>query len=263
MLTTELKGYEINNIAINVLGLESGKISKVAVRVKSFVDRPAYSNAITLNVNPFVPPLVIPDHPSLWVPGDYQGWNPTSAPTIVSINSDNVYEGYVYIPAGGSNHIKFTSQPDLNHTVYGTGGAGILSTLATAGDLLVPSDGYYELSANLTTTTWTATKTTWSILGDASPGGWVTDTQMAYDPVSKVWAVTCEMISAGSFKFRANNAWKIDFGVDATGKLKYADNPLYPYDSSILNITVPSNGNYTLTLDLHIPGLYTYKLKKN
>jgi len=263
ILTKGLKGYEINNIAIDALGLESGVVSRVLIRVKSYVDRPAYSNAIQLDVNPFVPPLVIPPYPSLWVPGDYQGWKPALAPTIVSINSDNMYEGYVYIPAGGTNHIKFANQPDLTHLVYGDGGVGLLSTGATAGDLVLPSDGYYELSANLTTMTWTATKTTWGIIGDATPGAWTTDTQLTYDVTSKTWSVTCDMLSTGSFKFRANSAWKIDFGIDATGKLKYADNPLYPYDGTLLNLTVPSSGNYTITLDLHNSGLYTYKLKKN
>jgi len=86
---------------------------------------------------------------------------------------------------------------------------------------------------------------------------------LTYDVTSKTWSVTCDMLSTGSFKFRANSAWKIDFGIDATGKLKYADNPLYPYDGTLLNLTVPTSGNYTITLDLHNSGLYTYKLKKN
>jgi len=71
------------------------------------------------------------------------------------------------------------------------------------------------------------------------------------------------MVTAGSFKFRANNAWKIDFGIDATGKLGYVDNPLFPYNGKLSNLTVPSDGNYTITLDLHVPGQYSYKLKKN
>jgi hypothetical protein len=263
ILTKTITATELNDIAINALGLEAGAPVKVAVRVKSYVDRPAYSNAITLNVTPYTPPVVIPTLPSLWVLGDFQGWNGASAPTIVSANSDGLYEGYVYIPAGGTYHLKYANQPDLTHIVYGDGGAGALSTEATAADIVLPSDGYYELSANLNTMTWKATKTTWSVIGDATPGGWTTDTPMTYDPTLKVWTVTCEMLSTGSFKFRANNAWAIDFGVDAAGKLKYADNPLYPYDGTLLNLTVPTSGNYTITLDLHVPGAYTYKLKKN
>jgi starch-binding outer membrane protein SusE/F len=260
ILTKSMLGVDLNNIAINSLGLDPGVVGNVVVRVKSYVDRAAYSNVITLAVTPYVPPVVVVGQ-SLWV--SYQGWNIANAPTIVSVDSNKVYEGFVYIPVGGTNQIKFSSSPDLTHNVYGVDGTGLLSTDKSAGYMTLPSDGYYELSANLNNMTWTATKTTWGIIGDATPGGWNTDTQMSYDTTNKVWTVTCAMITAGSFKFRANNAWKIDFGIDSNGKLAYADNPLYPYNGTLSNLTVPSDGNYTITLDLHIAGQYTYKLKKN
>jgi len=260
ILTLSMLGVDLNNIAINSLGLTPGVVADVVVRVKSYVDRPAYSNAITLSINPYVPPVIVVGQ-VLWVVSP--GWNIVSAPNIVSVDSDKVYEGYVYIPAGGSTQIKYSSSPDLTHIVYGDGGAGLLSKDKSAGYLNLPSDGYYELSANLNNMSWTATKTTWGILGDATPGLWVTDTPLTYDPTAKVWTVTCAMVAAGSFKFRANNAWKIDFGIDADGKLAYADNPLYPYNGKLSNLTVPSDGNYTITLDLHVPGQYSYKLKKN
>ena len=160
---------------------------------------------------------------------------------------------------------KYTAQPDWTPMAYGDGWEmGVLiEANYSGGNFTAPSAGYYELSANLNTMIWTATKTTWGIIGDATPGGWSTDTQMTYDETLKVWTVTCDILSTGSFKFRANNAWAIDFAIDATGKLKYADNPLYPYDGTLSNLTVPASGNYTLTLDLHVPGAYTYKLKKN
>jgi hypothetical protein len=263
ILTRAFTATELNDIALNGLAQEPGVVSKVVVRVKSFVDRPAYSNAITLSVTPYIPPLVIPTLPTLWVFGDFQGWNATTAPTIVSANSDGLYEGYVYIPAGGTNHLKFANQPDLTHIVYGDGGAGALSTVANVSDIILPSDGYYELSANLNTNKWTATKTAWAIIGGATPGGWTTETPLTYNPISKVWTVTCNLLAGGNtFKFRANNEWKIDMTGDATGKLVYVDNPLYPYNNQP-DIPVTTAGNYTITLDLHIAGLYSYKMKQN
>lgn len=264
VLTTGLMGYDINKIAINGLGLEAGVMIQMVVRVKSYVDRPAYSNAITINVNPFTPPAPVNSYPSIWVPGDYQGWNPSTAPTIVSIKNDGLYEGYIYIPEGGTLQYKYTAQPGWEPMAYGDGGNGVLIEANYAGgNFTAPSAGYYELSADLNTMKWTATKTTWAIIGDATPGGWSTDTQLNYDVTNQVWTVTADMKSAGSFKFRANNAWAINFGIDSEGKLAYADNPLYPYNPNLMNITVPSDGNYTITLDLHVPGQYTYKLKKN
>ena len=111
MLTTGLMGYQINEIAVNGLGLEPGVVSMIAVRVKAYVDRAAWSNVVTLDVNPFVPPLPVVEFPSLWVPGDYQGWDPATAPTIASPAGDSLYEGYVYIPDGGTLEFKYTAQP--------------------------------------------------------------------------------------------------------------------------------------------------------
>jgi hypothetical protein len=34
----------------------------------------------------------------LYVPGDYQGWNPATAPTLGSVNDDGSYDGYINIP---------------------------------------------------------------------------------------------------------------------------------------------------------------------
>jgi len=71
------------------------------------------------------------------------------------------------------------------------------------------------------------------------------------------------MSSAGSFKFRANNAWALDFGIDSEGKIKYADHPVLGYTAGLNNLTVSESGNYTITLDLHNATNYIFELKKN
>jgi hypothetical protein len=151
--------------------------------------------------------------------------------------------------------------PDTSHGIFTANGATLVTNGGTY--LTAPTGGYYELTADLGSNIWTATQTTWSIIGDATPGGWNTDTQMAYDSTKQVWTVTANMIQAGSFKFRANDAWIIDFGIDGTGDLQYADNPFLTYNSTLLNLTVPVDGNYTITLDLHVSGKYTYTIVKN
>jgi hypothetical protein len=211
----------------------------------------SYSSVISVAVTPYTT--------NLYVPGAYQGWLPASAPTIGPVPGDaGVFEGYVNITGSGTQDFKYTNSPDWNHTNYGDGGNGTFSTDGTAGDLTVPNGGYYELSANLNTNTWTATATTWSIIGDATPGGWNTDTQMSYNTTTQVWTVTAPMLASGSYKFRANDAWVIDFGIDNAGNLQYADNPLFTYNPNLNNLTVPANGTYLITLDLHISGKYTY-----
>jgi hypothetical protein len=201
---------------------------------------------------------------SLYVPGDYQGWNPGAAPQLAPVaGRPGLYEGYVYMAGSGVHYFKYTNAPDWNHTNYGDGGNGTFSTDGLAAGLSVPDGGYYYLTANLNSNTWTATKTTWSILGDATPGGWNTDTQLTYDETAQVWQVTANMIKNGSFKFRANNAWALDFGVDNNGNLQYADNPFLGYTPGLNNLSVAADGNYTITLDLHVAGHYTYILHKN
>ena len=80
---------------------------------------------------------------------------------------------------------------------------------------------------------------------------------MTYDAAKQVWTVTLPMKADGSFKFRANNTWKIDFGLDNDGTLQYVDNPFFDYNPKIKDLTVPDDGTYTLTLDLHVLGKYT------
>jgi len=259
VLSKSYKGADLNTLAMS-LGLAPGTAGNLAFRVLAYQDRYAYSSAVTVNVTPH---QLIATYPLLYIPGDYQGWNPPTAPTMAALQSNKIYEGYINIPAGGTNYFKYTSARDWNHINYGDAGSGKLTTDGLAGGLQVPSSGYYELSANLNANTWAYTKTTWSILGDATPGGWSTDTQLTYNPTTQVWTVTANMLSTGSFKFRANNAWNIDFGIDANGNLAYADSPVFGYNSAVNNITVPVSGNYTITLDLHDPSNYNYKLHKN
>ena len=257
-------GKDLNNLLTGI-GLPANVANPIVFRVRADVNQsngtastvtPAYTNTVSANITSY--------ELNLYVPGGYQGWNPGAAPIISPVNGRaGMYEGYVNIAGSGLQYFKFTNAPDWNHTNYGDGGGGTFDTNGAAGGLSVPDGGYYELTANLNNNTWTATKTTWGIIGDATPGGWGNDTQMTYDAVNQVWTVTADMIHNGSFKFRANNAWSIDFGIDAAGNIQYADNPFLGYNGTLSNLSVPSDGNYTITLDLHVSQHYTCTLHKN
>ena len=268
--TKTFKSKDLNKYAL-AFGMDANVPGAMVVRIKSYVDRDAFSKAMTIQFTPFVKvdvepepePEPEPTMPSLWVPGDYQGWDPSTAPRIVD-RGMGIYEGYIYIPDGGTYELKFTAQDAWEPMAYGSQEAGKLIEANYAGDnLLAPGAGYFMLTANLTNLTYTITKTEWSIIGDATVGGWTTDTPMSYNAAAKVWTVTTDMSTAGSFKFRANNAWIIDFAVDANGNFLYADHPVLGYTPDLLNLTVPETGNYTITLDLHDPENYQYTLKLN
>lgn len=278
VLTKTFKGADINSWAL-ALGIPGNETGNLVFRVQAFEDRYAYSKPVVVSVSTYVhlfvppPPPASLGYPVLYLPGDYQGWSPGTAGTVAApadgvYKTGGVYEGFIYEPAGGTYHFKFTSAPDWNHINYGDGGtAGTLSTDGLAGDLVLPGAGFYELSANTTTLTWTATPITWAIIGDATPNGWGTETPMTYDVANHVWKITLNLIKAGSFKFRANNAWNIDFGIDPTdNRIYYADNPIFGGGGSkggLNNLSVTEDGNYTVYLDLSNPNAYYYYLEKH
>jgi len=247
------------NQLVVILGLPPNNVGQLETRVKSTISDsiPAiYSNTVTLSVTPY---LVVINYPSIWVPGDYQGWDPASAPKISSKNANGIYEGYVSI-VGGTHEFKYTSDPDWNHSIYGwasstVSGTDVSGTFnTTGGNLFVPGDGFYLLKANTNDNSWSGTKTTWAIIGDAPTlsNNWTNDVPMTYDALNKVWTVTTTLV-AGNLKFRANGAWTLNFG--DTG----ADLSL-EYDGD--NIAIPANlaGTRTITLDLK-PGNYTYTIQ--
>lgn len=220
---------------------------RVIAIVNSHVDT-AFSVPVNVKITPFYIPIV---YPQLYVPGAYQGWSPSTADSIGSINSDGNYEGYIYMPVPGE--FKFTSARDWGHTNYGFAAPGTLSTDGGAGNLKVADSGFYKFNVNTTELTWTGLKTIWGLIGDATPGGWDADTPMHYSPSTQLWTVTLDL-KAKTIKFRANGSWDLNYGSDKNdGKLQEGSNT---------NIQVKTAGNYTVILDLSHT-VYKYKLIKN
>jgi starch-binding outer membrane protein SusE/F len=260
LLSASYSGDELNEIALE-LGLQPGKEGVIVARVQGTMSRDIFSPAIAVRVTPIAIPDII-DYPSLYIAGDFQGWNIGAPSKISSVNNDGIYEGYIYIPAGGTNEFKLYAQPDWGPTSYGYESEGRIRVANFAGaNFVAPSEGYYLFMVNLNDMTYHLMKASWGIIGAATPGGWDADTPLVYNPGTQTWTVTANMKANGSFKFRANNEWVLDFGNEG-GKLGYANHPWKPYVEQP-HFTVPSDGNYTITLDLHIPGNYSYSLKKN
>jgi starch-binding outer membrane protein SusE/F len=182
----------------------------------------------------------------MYVPGDYQGWTPATASQLGSPGADGKYEGYVYFPAGGSFEFKLTTTPDWNNAL-GDAGSGTLSP--SGGNLKVPSEGYYRILANTNDNTWSATKTSWSMIGDFN--GWGSDADMTYDTGSKTWSGTINVASDGFFKFRANHDWGLNLGdKNADGSLEKDGD----------NIAIKA-GAHTVTLYLNNAGYFTYRIQ--
>jgi hypothetical protein len=196
------------------------------------------------------PPKSPKSYPVLYVPGSYQSptaWDPTNTTTVVaSVASDGKYEGYFDFPAG--TDFKFCPAPNWDHSWGGAN--GILDPAGA--NIHVTDAGYYKVNVDTVVLTYTVVKTTWGVIGDATPGGWDTDSPMTYDSQAGVWTAVVDLVPGG-LKFRANSLWDINYG--DTG----ADGIL---DAGGDNIVIPVAGTYSITMKLGVPD-YTYTIVQN
>ena len=105
---------------------------------------------------------------------------------------------------------------------------------------------------------YSLTKTSWGLIGNATPTGWDSDTDMIYDAESKTWSVTLDLTKQeapdNGIKFRANDDWALNIGdTDADGTMEFGGE----------NMGISEDGNYTIVLDLSNPRIYTYSITKN
>lgn len=216
---------------------QSGSLSGIAV---------LNSNVIKTNVTPYAAKRT---YKSLSVPGAYQGWDPTNySQALYSKKGDGVYEGYIYF--SDASEFKFADGSwDVNW------GSSDGATLKKDGDnLKVTEAGTYKINVDINTLTCSVDKANWSIIGDAV-GGWeaANDVAMTYDANNKLYRATVKM-AAGTFKFRANQAWAYDLGASKEANAEKGD---LSYGGD--NITIDKAGEYTIALDFN-GGIYTYKV---
>ncbi|MEO9966908.1 MAG: SusE domain-containing protein [Reichenbachiella sp.] len=190
------------------------------------------------------------DYPMAYVPGAYQGWSPGADDgRLYSYNFNSVYQGVIRIIDGAAGdpaaNTEFKITPEANWdnawggslTADGTDYAG---TLDAAGGNFSVVPGVYEFIVDVNALTISMEKTDdWGIIGDSTPDGWDGDTDMTYNGQRQVWEITTDL-TAGEFKFRANDAWDLNLGdTGADGTLEGGGD----------NIAVAA-GNYTIRLDV-------------
>lgn len=222
-------GLDFNNLLLS-LNLPTTSNSDIEIRVKSNISLtvpPVYSNVVSVSAKPF--PLTS----WIYVPGNYQGWNPATADSLVSPTGNGVYTGVIAFD--GSN-FKITPAKKWD-IAYGDAGGGKLST--SGGDISSISPGSKELVVDLNANTFTITPLVWGLIGNAIPGSnWAVDFDMKFINDGKgTWKITTDLIP-GAFKFRKNHDWGTNFGGNAAGTLTGDD------------INVTTAGNYTITLDI-------------
>jgi len=232
--------------------IPGGIASNVNVRVQNSLSSTTniYSNVISLTVTPFKLAATI------YTAGAYEGWSVPSdnMVALVSPTANDIYSGLINFTPG---NLEFKVLPDKND-YNGNYGAGTDPGTISQGsgnppNIVAPGAFYYQVTVDLSKKT-IAFVNTWSIIGDATPGGWGSDTDMSYDAATKTWFITALLKSDGTnaVKFRYLHDWGINLG-GSGGTLS----------QNGANITIPATGaagaTYKITLD---PVADTYTLVK-
>lgn len=268
---TVLSGSDVQkawtHAELNTFWIENGGTASTAstmhFRVKYMVDQAlnpgnasgiadAFSNVVAVTVTPYDETVAAK---YLYVPGDYQGWSPGDAGSLIDKENDGTYEGIIeFYKAGGpgSNEFKFTSEPSWNGINYGAGmNTGELSTDGGAGNLMVPAEGTYKFMVDINALTWSFSLENWGLIGDAVPVvGWGADSNMVYNPTTMLYEITIDL-NPGQFKFRKNDDWTTNFGSTGAndGDVKPLNGDATDCSPGGKNFGIAVAGNYTLQLN--------------
>ncbi|MDB4924147.1 SusE domain-containing protein [Mucilaginibacter sp.] len=241
LLSQGFSTMDFNSLLLK-LGLTAGASSQVSARIAYSVGtsvKPVYSNVVTLTLTPFNLTSF------LYVPGAYQGWNPATADSILSATSNGIYTGIINFTAG---NLGFKITPAKTWTnSYGANGATVVYNGGS--DITAPAAGLTWVTLNLNTNTITFAPVAYyySIIGDATPGGWGSDTDMKYDNGNQFWTITSPFTAAAgqAFKVRRNHDWGTSYGTIAT--------------PNGVDLTSSNGGNISVT----VAGTYKFNFSVN
>ena len=177
------------------------------------------------------------------------GWGGSDIPLTYNPN-DQAWEGGVHLTA---DVYKFRANNDWGIN-YGMS-AGDASLFKDHDNLSVSAEADYAITLDLShPNVYTYSANSWGVIGDATPGGWSTDSPMTWDATNKVFTATIALIGSKQFKFRANSAWAVNFGGNGTGDGtadNYTNASTAPLSAGGHNLGVPggTDGTYVITLN--------------
>ena len=157
----------------------------------------------------------------IWEAGVNNNWGSDAQP-LYCANQDGVYSGFFYAQdadwSDGMGAFKFTGAfNSWDEGNYGTGSInddGLSGTLINDGGSgnVLATPGFYKATVSLADMTYTLLPIAGiGLIGPAQAGGWDTDTDLTYNPETRAFEGTIDL-AADEFKFRANDAWDINWG---------------------------------------------------
>lgn len=175
--------------------------------------------------------------PVLYMAGDANGWSHID---YLSSEDGVNYTGFMYL---NQNGFKFCTQQNWDGTNYG----GAFFGQESDNIIMDETEGYYKVDVDLSTKKYTLTEIkSIGIIGSAAPNGWDSDVDLTYVPYNKetkeggYWEKKDLELKAGECKFRANDAWDMQWGFDGD-KFVFSNNaPQKQF--------VPEEGTYDIKL---------------
>ena len=140
--------------------------------------------------------------PVLYMAGDANGWNQID---YLSSEDGVHFTGYMYL---NQNGFKFCTQKDWKGTNYG----GAFFGESEDNIMMTQEAGFYQVDVDLSARTYTLSPFNIGIIGNATPSGWASDTDMTYNPEERCWEIKGVELSDGEMKFRANDDWALSWG---------------------------------------------------
>ena len=159
----------------------------------------------------------------IYIPGNHQGWTPSTAPALHGANFDGVWTGFSMLDGG----FKFTHVRDWEQGEYkGSDFTSLPEGFTTdGGDINATPKAFYYIKADVAGSKLSVSEIkSMGIIGPAQEGGWGADTDMTYDAEKGAWVVTDITLTADELKFRANDDWAVNVGGSFDKLVENGDN---------------------------------------
>ncbi len=222
-----------------------------------------YSNVESITFTPYIAEIPVKD--ALYIVGGaLYSWDNSDTNfgkglqvmnAANSLPSEKIYTYTGFFKSGSGGFKLIIKAGDWDHC-YAYAGEGKIGANNAGTDFPAPAtEGYYTLTVNLSTLTFSmvpytgSTATTYSrigIIGDATPTGWDSDTALE-QILPHIWILQKIQLTAGkTIKFRANNAWDVAWG---TGTPDTYFLPFGVASTAGGNIKIEKSGEYFVSFN--------------